>query len=230
MRLTPARTGLTETDRVRRIYDRLAPRYDRLIALAERLLFAGGRQWACGEARGDVLEVAVGTGGNLAFYPPGVRLTGIDVSEGMLARAAARARGLDLGQCVGLRVGDAQHLDFQDASFDTVIATLALCSIPDHEAAVAEMARVLRPGGRLRLLEHVASPRLPIRVLQQILDPLSVRLQGDHLLRRPELPVRAAGLDIDHMHRSKAGIVLTLAARKPLHAAPAPRTATGPRR
>lgn len=217
---------VTETDRVRRVYDRLAPRYDRLIALAERLLFAGGRQWACAEARGDLLEVAVGTGGNLAFYPRGVHLTGIDVSEGMLARVAARARTLALDPPVDLQVGDAQHLEFPDASFDTVIATLALCSIPDHDAAVAEMARVLRPGGQLRLLEHVASPRLPIRVLQQMLDPLAVRFQGDHLLRRPELPVRAAGLEIDHMHRSKAGIVLMLTARKPSRAAPSPRTPT----
>lgn len=121
MRLHAAEPEVSETDRVRDIYDRLAPRYDKLIAIAERLLFAGGRRWACGQARGDVLEVAVGTGGNLAFYPPGVHLTGIDVSQAMLDRAAERARSLDYDLCAVLQVGDAQRLDFADGSFDTVV-------------------------------------------------------------------------------------------------------------
>lgn len=216
MRLHAAEPEVSETDRVRDIYDRLAPRYDKLIAIAERLLFAGGRRWACGQARGDVLEVAVGTGGNLAFYPPGVHLTGIDVSQAMLDRAAERARSLDYDLCAVLQVGDAQRLDFADGSFDTVVATLSLCSIPDDDAAVAEMARVLRPGGQLRLLDHVASPQRLIGLLQRVIDPVTVRLQGDHLLRRPELVVRAGGLDIDYLHRSKAGIVLRLTACKPL--------------
>ncbi len=203
----------TETKRVQRLYDRMAPRYDRVIAVAERLLFTGGREWACGQASGDVLEVAVGTGRDLAFYAPGVRLTAVDVSEKMLARARRRACALDLR--VELRVADAQCLDFADASFDTVVATLSLCSIPDHTAAVAEMARVLRPGGRLRLLDHVGSPNPAVRLVQRVLDPLAVRLQGDHLLRSPELPVRAANLDIEQLHRTRAGIVLALAARKP---------------
>ncbi len=96
-----------------------------------------------------------------------------------------------------------------------MLATLSLCSIPDDTAAVREMARVLRPGGRLVLLDHVASPRRPVRAVQGLLDPLLVRLEGDHLLRRPELAVRTAGLAVHELRRSRLGIVLRLLAHKP---------------
>ena len=202
-----------ETIRVQRIYDRLAPRYDRFVAVADMVLFPGGRHWAASRAQGRVLEVAVGTGRNLALFPPGVQLTGIELSPAMLERARRRAR--DLGMPADLRQGDAQSLDLPDESFDTVVATLSLCSIPDDVTAVREMARVLRPGGRLILLEHVASPARPVRLVQSALDPLLVRLEGDHLLRRPEVAVRDAGLVVEERHRSVLGIVLRLTARKP---------------
>lgn len=202
-----------ETARVRRIYETMAPRYDRVIGVAERLLFGRGRQWACAQATGRVLEVAIGTGRNLPWYSAQVQLTGIDISPAMLARARAHAETQH--RPVDLRLGDAQHLDFSDASFDTVVATLALCSIPDDRAAVREMARVLRPGGRLCLLEHVASAIRPVHAVQRLLDPLLVRLEGDHLLREPETSVREAGLMIDEYTVSKWGIVARLAAHKP---------------
>lgn len=198
---------------MRRIYDAMAPRYDDAMAAAERSFLDGGRRWACIQASGRVLEVAVGTGRNLAHYPEGVDLTGIELSPGMLERAQARAEVHP--SRVDLRLGDAQHLTFADASFDTVVATLALCSIPDDRAAVAEMARVLRPGGRLLLLDHVASTTRGIRIVQRLLDPLLVRLLGDHLLREPEAAVRDAGLVIEELSSSRWGIVLRLAARKP---------------
>lgn len=201
-----------ETARVRRIYDTTAPGYDLVIAVAERFLFGDGRRWACARARGQVLEVAIGTGRNLPFYPSGVRLTGVELSPGMLERARARADRCS--SAVDLQLGDAQQLAFPEASFDTVVATLALCSIPDDRAAVREMARVLRPGGRLVLLDHVASPVMAVRAVQRLLDPLTVRWQGDHLLRDPESVVRAAGLVVHEATRSRAGVVLRLAASK----------------
>lgn len=202
-----------ETSRVRGIYDAMAPRYDRMIAIAERLLFSDGRRWACAQASGRVLEVAIGTGRNLSCYPDGVQLTGVELSPSMLTQAQARAETLHWA--VDLRLGDAQHLSFPDASFETVVATLTLCSIPDDRAAVAEMARVLRPGGRLVLLDHVASPLRWVRTIQRLLDPLLVRFEGDHLLREPDAAVRATGLVTDELTRSKWGIVLRLAAHKP---------------
>jgi ubiquinone/menaquinone biosynthesis C-methylase UbiE len=205
---------VNRTERVRRHYDRSAESYDRLITWAEKVLFGGGREWVCSHARGEVLEIAVGTGRNLPFYPEDVRLTGIELSPRMLAIARGRARELDVE--ADLRAGDAQNLPFQSASFDTVVATLALCTIPDDRRVVAEAARVLRPGGRLLLLEHVRSPLLPVQLLQSILNPLSVLLQHDHLLREPLRHVGDAGLVVEHLERSKWGIVERLIARKPL--------------
>lgn len=200
------------TARVRAVYEKQAPHYDRVIAVAERLLFAGGREWACRQASGRVLEIGVGTGRNLPCYPADVDLTGIELSPAMLTRARARAE--QLGRPVDLRVGDAQRLPFADASFDTVLATLTLCSIPDDVTAVAEMARVLRPGGRLVLLDHVASPSPAVRRTQRLLEPLFLRLAEDHLLREPDLAVRRAGLVVEEATRSRLGLVLRLTARK----------------
>jgi ubiquinone/menaquinone biosynthesis C-methylase UbiE len=90
-----------ETERVRRIWEREAPRYDRYIRFWEELLFEDGREWVCSRAQGDVLEVAIGTGRNLPFYPEGVRLTGVDISSAMLM--IARRRASELGLEVDLR-------------------------------------------------------------------------------------------------------------------------------
>ena len=201
------------TERVQRHYDRSAESYDRIISWAEKALFGGGREWVCSRARGEVLEIAVGTGRNLPFYPEGVRLTCIELSPNMLDIARRRAR--ELGREADLRPGDAQDLPFPDASFDTVVATLALCTIPDDRGAVAEAARVLRPGGRLLLLEHVRSPVLPVRLVQRVLDPLAVLIDHDHLLREPLRHVEYAGLVVERLERSKLGIVERLAALKP---------------
>lgn len=138
--------GDEETARVRALYDAMAPRYDRLIAVADRALFGDGRRWACTQASGDVLEVAVGTGRNLPYYPPATRLTGVDLSPAMLAKAHSRVDGLN--RPTDLRLGDAQHLDFPDATFDTVLATLTLVQHP-------------RPRGRHRRNGAGTSARRP---------------------------------------------------------------------
>ncbi|MBI3461956.1 MAG: class I SAM-dependent methyltransferase [Planctomycetes bacterium] len=202
-----------ETERVRRHYEDLAPKYDKLIRFAEKILFRDGRRWACSQATGDVLEVAIGTGRNLPFYPAGVRLTGIELSPAMLELARQRAN--ELGREVELRVGDAQALDFPDHRFDTVVCTLSLCCIPNDRKAVAEMKRVLRFGGQLVLLDHVASDVLLVRAVQRLLEPLSVRFGADSLLRRPLEHVRAEGFEIKWQERSNWGIVERVIARKP---------------
>jgi len=210
-----------ESDRVRRIWDRLAPGYDKNVRIPERLLFAGGREWVCSRARGDVLEISVGTGRNLPHYPPDVRITAVDISARMLE--IARARAAELGRDADLRLGDAQALELSDSSFDTVVCTLALCSIPDPRAAVAEMKRVLRPGGRALLLEHVRSPRWLVRTIQRALEPITVWLEGDHLLREPLELLTIEGFEIAEVRRSKLGIVQRVAARKPVGLERAPR-------
>ena len=202
-----------ETERVRALQDKQAPSYDRSMDVFERLLFKGAREWACAQLDGDVLEVAIGTGRNMAIYPPGVRVTGVELSEEMLA--LARRRVQQLGASVELHVGDAQNLQFADASFDTVLITFALCTIPDDRRAATEVLRVLRPGGRLIAVEHVRSPIRAVRVVQQALDPLSVRFGADHLTRDPLDYLADVGFATEAVERSKWGIVERLVARKP---------------
>jgi len=191
----------------------MAPKYDREMRFVDRRRFAGGREGVCSQARGAVLEIAIGTARNLPYYPGDVRITGVDVSPAMLEIARARAR--DLGRGVELHVGDVQQLGFPDASFDTAVSTLSLCSIPDDARAVAEVRRVLRPAGSFLLMEHVASPYPLVRAGQAVLDWFTVRFQGDHQLRRPLERLKDAGFEIVRVERLKWGIVERIAARKP---------------
>jgi ubiquinone/menaquinone biosynthesis C-methylase UbiE len=206
-------TNLTKTAHVRHYYEQTAARYDEYVGYFEKVLVCDERRWVCGQARGTVLEIGIGTGRNLPFYPPDAQLTGVDLTPAMLALARQRAEAL--GRRVDLRVGDTQALEFPDELFDTVVATLTLCSIPDDHRAVAEVRCVLRPGGRFLLFEHVRSPLLPVRTVQRLLNPLCVRFADDHLLREPLEPLRAEGFVIEQQARSKWGIVERIADRKP---------------
>lgn len=204
--------------RRRRVWDRYARGYDREMRLWERILFKDARSWVCSQATGEALEVAVGTGRNLPFYPAGARLTGLDVSPAMLD--IARARATDLGRSAELCEGDAHALPFPDASFDTVVCTFSLCNIPDQRRAIAEMHRVLRPGGLLLLVDHVASTSRVAFVVQRLFERLTIRLAGDHQTRRPLPHVVDAGFAIEKRDRYGKDIVERLAARKPTEAVP----------
>jgi ubiquinone/menaquinone biosynthesis C-methylase UbiE len=209
----PRQVSDRRAQRLRRYWDNHARSYDKQIAFWERRLFGDGRQWVCAQASGEVLEVAVGTGRNLPYYPQGIRLTGIEFSPQMLQ--LARRQADRLGLQVDLRLGDAQALQLPDASFDTVVCTLSLCAIPDERRAVAEMKRVLRPGGRLLLLDHVAAAPRWVRAIQWLLEQVTRPLGEEHLRRRPLLQVQAEGFQVEQRERSKLGIVERLTARKP---------------
>lgn len=201
-----------DPSRTREYWDRQSRRYDRSMGFWEARLFGEHRSWICGQATGDVLEVAVGTGLNLPLYPDQVRLTGIDLSPAMLAIAHHRAA--ELGRTADLREGDAHALPFPDASFDTVVCTYSLCAIPDERRAVAEMKRVLRPGGQLLLLDHIESSARALRALQWLIERVSVPLAGEHFRRRPFNQVHAEGFDVEQRQRFRAGIIERLNARK----------------
>jgi ubiquinone/menaquinone biosynthesis C-methylase UbiE len=203
----------TETERVRAIQDKQAPKYDRQINFFEGILFGDGRAWVCSQAHGEVLELACGTARNLPFYADDVKLTAIELSPEMLA--IGRTRAQELGHPADLRLGDVQSLGFADASFDAVTCTLGFCTIPDTRAAATEAFRVLRPGGQLLMLEHVRSPAPMVRGIQRLLEPLAVRFEADHLLREPLDYLPSVGFIIDDVRRSKWGIVERLRALKP---------------
>ena len=203
----------TPTARQKQVWDKAAPGYDKQIAFFEKIQFAGGREWLGARARGQVLEIAIGTGRSLPCYPADVTVTGIDLSPAMLAIARRRAAGL--GRDVDLREGDAEHLPFDDASFDTVTCALALCTIPSPAAAVGEMRRVLVPGGRLLLLDHIGSTWPPVYAAQWLLERVTIRAAGEHFTRRQLPLVTAAGFEIAETQRLKAGTVERIHAVKP---------------
>jgi ubiquinone/menaquinone biosynthesis C-methylase UbiE len=195
-----------ENARRRRAWDKQADRYDRQMGWWERRVFgAANRPWAAERARGEVLEVAVGTGLNLPFYGRDARVTGVDLSPAMLE--VARRRAGELGREVALREGDAHHLPFGDASFDSVVCTFSLCNIPDPHQALTEMRRVLRPGGRLVLVDHIGSSSKPIYWLQKGIEAITVRIDGDRMTRRPAELVERLGFDVVERDRFRWGIV-----------------------
>ncbi|MDX8053695.1 class I SAM-dependent methyltransferase [Lentzea sp. BCCO 10_0798] len=209
---TMARTG-SRTTRWEQYWDRKSTSYDKEIGVLDRRVFGDSRQWACSHATGDVLEVAVGIGLNLPLYADDVVITGLDISEQMLDLARSRAQ--HVGREVTLRQGTAHALPFDDGSFDTVVCTLGLCAIPDHETAVDEMVRVLRPGGRLILVDHVASSSRLARGVQWLVERITIPMAGEHFRRRPLHLVQGRGLEVELRQRFKLGVVERLVARKP---------------
>jgi ubiquinone/menaquinone biosynthesis C-methylase UbiE len=208
------RTQEDPTAKAVRVWEKMAPRYDRDIQFWEKVQFGGGREWIGARAKGRVLEVAVGTGRNFDFYSRGVGITGVDLSPDMLDIARRHATDLDLE--VDLCVAAAEALPFDEDSFDTAVCTLSLCTIPDPAASIAEMKRVLRPGGQLLLLDHIGSSWWPIWAAQRLVEQLTIRAAGEHMTRRQLPLVDAAGFDIVETQRLKAGTVERIAARKPV--------------
>ncbi len=205
--------GETPTERQRRVWDKSASSYDGQMDFVERLLGRGDREWLGERATGRVLEVAIGTGRSLPFYVTATSLTGVDLSPEMLA--VARQRAEDRGLPLDLLEGDAEALPVEDAAYDTVLCSLSLCTIPDPTAAIAEMKRALVPGGRLLLLDHVASSWPPVYAVQWLVERISIRVAGEHYTRRSLPLVEAAGFEIVESLRQKAGSMERIHARKP---------------
>jgi ubiquinone/menaquinone biosynthesis C-methylase UbiE len=196
-----------------RVWEKAAPTYDRQMAFFERTQFEDGREWVASRAHGRVLEVAIGTGLNLPYYPDDAVVTGVDISPAMQTQAADRAR--KLGRQVDLVVGDAQQLPFEDGSFDSVVCALGLCSIPDSRKAIAEMKRVLVPGGHLILIDHIGSSWPPVYALQWLVERVTILTAGEHFTRRQLPLVVAAGFEIVESERRRAGVIERLVARAP---------------
>ena len=196
-----------ELERVRAIYDR---RGARLAPTRRSRLFGDAREWLASQARGDTLEVGIGSGLTLPYYPPDVRVTGIDLSPGMLA--VARREAAASGRDARLLLGNAMALDFPDRSFDAVVFCLVLCSVPDDRLAILETARVLRPGGRLIAVEHVRSPNGLVRFFERLWEPIGFRQAGDHMLRDPVDHLASAGFAIESLERGRLGLLERLVA------------------
>jgi phosphatidylethanolamine/phosphatidyl-N-methylethanolamine N-methyltransferase len=167
--------GEFDRDAIAKAYGRWAPIYD----LVFGRVFARGRAAAVDAAErigGRILEVGVGTGISLPHYSRANRVVGLDISEPMLHRASARVRAQDLHHVDGLAVMDAAKLGFPDQSFDVVVGQYLITAVPDAEATLDEFVRVLKPGGEIVLVNHLAAERGARRWFERGFAPLARRL------------------------------------------------------
>ncbi len=182
-------------------FDHIAWAYDYLIYPLERLGLTRTRCQFLERVRGKVLEAGIGTGINLACYPSGVELTGIDVSPRMMERARERARRR--GMEVDFRLMEVENLDFPDATFDYIVATLVFCSVDDPIRGLQELGRVVKPDGQIFLLEHVRSEGRILGPLMDLGNRLTRPVMGDDINRRTVELIRQAGLrliDVQSKH------------------------------
>ena len=179
------------TNTVQQRYNRIAPVYDQCEWLMEYRVRNWRRDlWERIDGR-HILEVGVGTGKNIRFYPRGRDITAIDFSEKMLDQARSKARRLRAK--VDFRVADVQHLPYPEGSFDVAVASFVFCSVPDPVQGLREVRRVLKPGGQILLLEHVVSKRSLLWPLMKLLDPIPAHIWGAHIDRETVKNVRMAG-------------------------------------
>jgi ubiquinone/menaquinone biosynthesis C-methylase UbiE len=190
---------VTNQSHVARTYNRIAGVYDLFDAPMDWMGGAQRRRRMLRQAAGRTLEVGVGTGRNFPLYPKGIELLGIDISERMLNRARRRARSL--GAKVNLEQADIERLPFADAAFDTVTATCVFCSVENPVLGLEEVRRVVKPGGRVLLLEHVRPRGVFLGWLFDRLTPVTKRLFGPAINRRTEENVRRAGLEITEVRQ-----------------------------
>jgi ubiquinone/menaquinone biosynthesis C-methylase UbiE len=185
-------------------YDRFARWYDLVEGIPDVLGVRKLRRRLLRPASGNVLEVAVGTGKNLRYYPRGCRIIAVDVSRQMLN--VARQRAAKLSMDVSFSLADAAALPFSDKSFDTVVSSLTTCTFPNPVAALREMARVCRTDGRVLLLEHGRSDREWLGRWQDRREDSFAKQLGCHWNRKPLDLVRKAGLKINNSRRVFFGI------------------------
>lgn len=184
--------------------------YDLAMALLERGGLRRWREWLVRGATGRTLDLGTGTGRDLPLYPPGVRTFALDPHRENLHRARRRAPG------VPLVLARAEALPFRKGVFDTVVSGLVLCSVSDQAASLAEVRRVLRAGGALRLLEHVRHRGFR-GTLQDLVQPAWTALAGGcHPNRETEAAVAAAGFRIEPESVRARGAMRRLQARAPV--------------
>jgi len=170
-----------------RIYAWIEPRMRRQMGQYREQLVA--------DLDGRVLEIGCGTGANFGYYTAPATVTATDHSEHMLWRAREAAAAADVP--IDVQAADVTRLPFEDGQFDAVVSALVLCSVPHPAAALAEMKRVLRPGGQLRIFEHVRSERGWVAAVQDVVTPLwRIPTDGCSLNRDTSAVVRESGFEI----------------------------------
>ncbi len=192
-------------------FDRVARAYDYIVYPLERFGLTHTRCQFLSKVKGKVLEAGIGTGINVNCYPKDIELTAIDVSPRMMERARERARRM--GMEVDFRLMDVEYLDFPDATFDYVVATLVFCSVDDPIAGLRELGRVVKPEGEILLLEHVRSDNPILGPLMDLGNHITRRFMGEDINRRTVDLVRQSGLEIIDAHSQRIKILKQITAK-----------------
>jgi ubiquinone/menaquinone biosynthesis C-methylase UbiE len=185
-------------------YDLLAWGPERRWAPRKRELFSS--------MHGKVLFVAVGTGQDIPFFPPGRNITGIDISPRMLTKA--RARAAHYPGSLALRVMDIHALDFAEHSFDQVMTSCTFCSVPNPVAGLVALRRVLKPGGELHMFEHTGSRVFPFSLMLEIMTSIWEPI-GPAMNRDTVVNVEKAGFRIRQVNNIYLDVVKTIIATSP---------------
>ncbi|WP_440998555.1 class I SAM-dependent methyltransferase [Fodinibius sp. SL11] len=205
-----------QTEFTRKRYNTVSTIYDLMEWPVEQLWYKKWRQKLWQKIHGPkVLEIGVGTGKNISYYPENIQLTGIDLSPGML-KLANKLLPKSMGDSVTLREMDAQDMEFPDNHFEEVVATFVFCSVPDPVRGLQEALRVTKPGGRLHLLEHMRAEHTFLASLMEKLDTPIHYLSGVHIARNTVENVEKAGWNIEKVQDLTAkGIFKKIEASKP---------------
>jgi ubiquinone/menaquinone biosynthesis C-methylase UbiE len=204
--------GLKDSDLTQKRYNRVALFYDPFESPVECLRFSKWRALLFNRLQGNqILEVGIGTGKNLPYYPKDIHITSIDISTRMLEHARKRAEGIKIE--AELLEMDAQHLEFPDYSFDTVLATFVFCSVPDPILGLKELHRVCKPDGRLLLMEHMRPGNSLLGMIFDILNPMVVRMMGANINRRTMDNIRSAGWEVVYEEKLLSDIVRLIEAK-----------------
>ncbi|MBM4271864.1 MAG: methyltransferase domain-containing protein [Deltaproteobacteria bacterium] len=183
-----------DSSKVKERFDRIAWIYDFMESPMEMLSVSKWRKELLSTVRGKVLEVGIGTGKNLIYYPEGTMLTGIDISPRMLERAKRKSASLEI--TAELLLMDVEQMTFPDRSFDYVVSTFVFCSVPDPIKGLKEVKRVMKNDGNALFLEHVRSENHLLGKIMDVLNPAVRSLIGPNINRRTVDNIRMAGLEI----------------------------------
>ncbi len=197
------------TEKIKKRYNRNALLYDSM----DKMMRDDWREMTVGRAYGNVLEVGVGTGFNLAFYNPDKcsHVTAIDFSPAMLKRAKERAEEAPVP--VELLEMDAQEMTFPDNTFDSVVSTCVFCSVPFPVEGLKEIRRVTKPGGSIFFLEHMRVDKPVIGEAMDLLNPVSVKLIGVNINRKTIENIEKAGMEIVRMENVVGTLLRFIEAR-----------------
>ena len=189
------KNGMLRSVKVKNKYNRIAGLYDFLTSGNEKRRFSIWRSNFISPLKGTILEIGIGTGKSIKYYNENCKLLGIDLSEKMLQRARDKLAKSGKKNITLMQM-NAENLDFENDFFDYVVTSCVFCSVPDPVKGLMEIRRVLKPSGKLIMMEHVLSEHVLIALIEHMNNPISKLLTGVNINRNTRQNVINAGMKI----------------------------------